>query len=55
MNQNIWGSHLWFSLHTISLNYPLKPSSTDKIYYKNFLFQISSEHNININYDVMKM
>lgn len=40
MNQNIWGSHLWFSLHTISLNYPLKPSSTDKIYYKNFFINL---------------
>jgi hypothetical protein len=20
MNQNIWGAHLWFSLHTITLN-----------------------------------
>jgi hypothetical protein len=30
MNQNIWGPHLWFSLHTISFNYPLKPSDTEQ-------------------------
>lgn len=36
MNQNIWGPHLWFSLHTISFNYPLKPTLEDKEYYKNF-------------------
>ena len=30
MNQNIWGPHLWFSLHTISFNYPLKPTENDK-------------------------
>ena len=36
MNQNIWGPHLWFSLHTISFNYPLKPSDTDKENCKNF-------------------
>jgi len=36
MNQNIWGPHLWFSLHTISFNYPLKPTKEDKLNYKNF-------------------
>ena len=29
MNQNIWGPHLWFSLHSISFAYPLKPSKID--------------------------
>ena len=36
MNQNIWGPHLWFSLHTISFNYPLKPTENDKYNYQNF-------------------
>ncbi len=36
MNQNIWGSHLWFSLHTISFNYPLKPTQEDKDNYHEF-------------------
>ena len=27
---------MWFSLHTISLNYPLKPTNEDKINYGNF-------------------
>ena len=36
MNQNIWGSHLWFSLHTISFNYPTKPTNDDKEKYKLF-------------------
>jgi hypothetical protein len=36
MNQNIWGPHLWFSLHTITLNYPLKPTDKDKEGYKKF-------------------
>jgi hypothetical protein len=40
MNQNIWGSHLWFSLHTISLNYPLKPNKIDKRDYKNFFINL---------------
>lgn len=36
MNQNIWGPHLWFSLHTISFNYPIKPEEKDKEEYKLF-------------------
>jgi hypothetical protein len=40
MNQNIWGPHLWFSLHTISFNYPLKPSIEDKNNYKNFFLNL---------------
>ena len=36
MNQNIWGPHLWFSLHTISFTYPLKPTKTDMNNYKIF-------------------
>jgi len=36
MNQNIWGPHLWFSLHTISFNYPLVPTQDDKDNYRNF-------------------
>ncbi len=40
MNQNIWGPHLWFSLHTISFNYPLKPKDEDKENYKSFFIQL---------------
>ena len=36
MNQNIWGPHLWFSLHTISFTYPLKPTPSDMNNYKIF-------------------
>ena len=37
MNQNLWGPHLWFSLHTISFNYQTKPTIEDKKNY-NFFF-----------------
>jgi hypothetical protein len=40
MNQNIWGPHLWFSLHSMSFNYPLKPSLKDKNNYKNFFLNL---------------
>jgi len=36
MNQNIWGPHFWETLHTITFNYPLKPSQKDKENYQNF-------------------
>ena len=36
MNQNIWGPHLWFSLHTISFNYPINPTEDDKNNYYNY-------------------
>ena len=42
MNQNIWGPHLWFSLHTISFNYPLIPTNEDKDNYK--MFYVSMQH-----------
>jgi hypothetical protein len=42
MNQNIWGPHLWFSLHTMSFNYPLNPNYQDKKQYENFF--ISMQH-----------
>ena len=40
MNQNIWGSHLWFSLHSISFAYPIKPTLTDQNNYKNFFVSL---------------
>ncbi len=40
MNQNIWGPHLWFSLHTISFTYPLKPKDEDKKNYQDFFTQL---------------
>jgi hypothetical protein len=42
MNQNIWGSHLWFSLHTISFNYPLKPTQEDKDNYLAFFLGLKN-------------
>lgn len=36
MNQNIWGPTLWFSLHTITMNYPNQPTFLQKKDYKNF-------------------
>lgn len=40
MNQNIWGPHLWFVLHTITFNYPINPTKEDKKNYKKFLYSL---------------
>ena len=42
MNQNIWGSHLWFSLHTISFAYPIKPTLNDQNNYKIFFVSLQN-------------
>jgi len=42
MNQNIWGSHLWFSLHTITFSYPNNPTNKDKEQYKNFFYSLEN-------------
>ena len=38
----VWGPSMWHYLHTMSFNYPIKPSKNDKIHYKNFI--ISLQH-----------
>jgi len=32
---SLWGPAMWHSLHTISFNYPIKPSKSDKKTIKN--------------------
>lgn len=41
MDPNIWGSHAWLFLHTITLNYPENPTKFDKEHYKNFFENLS--------------
>tara|TARA_B110000259_G_C14023971_1_gene404019 strand:+ start:1756 stop:2205 length:450 start_codon:yes stop_codon:yes gene_type:complete len=36
IDKNIWGTHLWNSIHFIALGYPRNPSNADKTNYKNF-------------------
>ena len=36
MDPNIWGTHAWLFLHTITLNYPDKPTKFDMDNYKKF-------------------
>lgn len=41
MDANIWGSHAWLFLHTITLNYPEEPNDFDKKQYKDFFENLS--------------
>jgi len=42
MITTIWGPTLWHFLHTISFNYPVEPSSSQKKYYKNFIVSLEN-------------
>lgn len=36
MTPEVWGRYLWFSIHYIAMDYPMKPSARDREYYKEF-------------------
>jgi len=42
MLTSIWGPSMWHFLHTISFNYPVKPTLEDKINYHNFVISLKS-------------
>ena len=37
---SIWGPSMWHSLHSISFNYPVVPTSKDKNNYRNFILNL---------------
>ena len=40
MVTSVWGPPLWHYLHTMSFNYPVKPTPEDKKYYKKFIINL---------------
>tara|TARA_Y100000389_G_scaffold113691_3_gene110837 strand:+ start:2385 stop:2972 length:588 start_codon:yes stop_codon:yes gene_type:complete len=40
MLTTVWGPSMWHYLHTMSFNYPVKPSPDDKKYYKQFILNL---------------
>ena len=40
MLTTVWGPSLWHSLHTISFNYPVKPTVKDKKNYRKFILNL---------------
>ena len=42
MLTSVWGPSLWHYLHTMSFNYPIKPTKDDKKNYKEFIFNLKN-------------
>ncbi len=42
MVTNVWGPSLWHVLHTISFNYPVKPTEEQKQQYKDFVLSLGN-------------
>ena len=40
MLTSVWGPSLWHSIHTMSFNYPVKPTSREKSKYFNFIHSL---------------
>tara|TARA_A100001015_G_scaffold318081_1_gene436850 strand:- start:108 stop:737 length:630 start_codon:yes stop_codon:yes gene_type:complete len=40
MLTSVWGPSLWHYLHTMSFNYPVKPTKQDKKNYKKFIYSL---------------
>ena len=40
MLTSVWGPSMWHSLHTISFNYPVNPTTEDKKNYKDFIMSL---------------
>ena len=36
----VWGPGIWHYLHTMSFNYPINPTQSDKIHYRNFVLEL---------------
>ena len=42
MLTTVWGPSIWHYLHTMSFNYPVKPTKEDKKYYKEFILNLQN-------------
>ncbi len=42
MLTSVWGPSMWHYLHTMSFNYPVKPSNEDKKNYKDFILNLQN-------------
>ena len=42
MLTTVWGPSMWHFLHTMSFNYPINPSKTDKKNYRNFILNLQN-------------
>ncbi len=42
MDPLVWGPHLWFTMHTLSFNYPKEPTEKEKKDYYTFFFNLTN-------------
>ena len=42
MITRVWGPPLWFTIHTISFNYPENPTEKEKSYYRDWFFSLKN-------------
>lgn len=42
MLTTVWGPALWHSLHTISFNYPVRPTAEQKRHYRDFIMSLQN-------------
>jgi hypothetical protein len=40
MNPSVWGAPFWFVMHTVSLNYPMKPSFAEQRTHYDFFYNV---------------
>lgn len=40
MLTNVWGPSMWHYLHTMSFNYPVRPTTQDKKHYREFILSL---------------
>lgn len=40
MLTSVWGPGMWHVLHTMSFNYPVKPTNADKEHYRNYILSL---------------
>jgi hypothetical protein len=53
MKTDVWGKHLWYSIHLIALSYPADPTNEEKRHYQSFfenLHQVLPCYKCSINY-----
>ena len=58
----VWGPPLWFSLHCLSFNYPIKPTKDQQEYYYNFFINLKNilpcsycRDNLKKNFEVLPL
>ena len=55
MLTSVWGPGMWHYLHTMSFNYPINPTATDKKKYKLCITNLHIHYHVNIVESILKI